>query len=132
MCVYFLPTHTIGGSVLPAHFLRAFVGLFHVDHSFVHVDRSFVRAGIIRWIILCAVHSLIIRLCGVIRWVILWVILCGVIRWVILCSAFVRWVISLVVVGYFRWLCGRCLPSFLLCGVFMWILGFEVGPWEGS
>jgi hypothetical protein len=26
ICVDFLPTHTIGESVLPAHFLRAFVG----------------------------------------------------------------------------------------------------------
>jgi hypothetical protein len=50
ICVDFLPTHTIGESVLPAHFLRAFfVGRsgvcrsFHVDHSLDHVDRSFGR-----------------------------------------------------------------------------------------
>ena len=42
MCVYFLPTHTIGESVLPAHFLRAFffVGL-SCGLLFVHVDRFF-------------------------------------------------------------------------------------------
>jgi hypothetical protein len=61
ICVDFLPTHTIGGSVLPAHFLRAFVGLsgvFHSCRSF-HVDRSFGRPRscgnyllCFRWVIL--------------------------------------------------------------------------------
>jgi hypothetical protein len=34
ICVDFLPTHTIGESVLPAHFLRAFffVGLFRANY----------------------------------------------------------------------------------------------------
>jgi hypothetical protein len=70
ICVDFLPTHTIGESVLPAHFLRAFVGLSFVG-LFMWIDslgvrgrvdfrwvvRAF-RAGIIRWVILCSVVSL--------------------------------------------------------------------------
>jgi hypothetical protein len=67
ICVYFLPTHTIGESVLPAHFLRAFfVGRSGVRRSF-HVDRLFgprscgnplghirwvIRAHLARWVIL--------------------------------------------------------------------------------
>jgi hypothetical protein len=52
ICVDFLPTHTIGESVLPAHFLRAFVGLFrrsfHVDRLFMWIVRD--RPLVIRWI----------------------------------------------------------------------------------
>jgi hypothetical protein len=49
MCVYFLPTHTIGESVLPAHFLRVIRRSFRGSILFMWIVRSFfmwiVRSG---------------------------------------------------------------------------------------
>jgi hypothetical protein len=143
ICVDFLPTHTIGESVLPAHFLRALIRRsFHVDsfsfmwivrfgrcsldHSFV---RGVVRAGIIRWVIFVA------RLCvGVIRWVILCWFSCGsFIRWVIIwfrsfrCGIFS--LASLWASLPFRWLYVGVFALFVSCRVvfFMWIRSEDLG-----
>jgi hypothetical protein len=103
MCVYFLPTHTIGESVLPAHFLRVIRRL--IRRSFMWIGGSFGRPRFVRELDSLD-HSLRGRLAFVIRWVILSFILrvVRVIRWVIL---------SLVpLVGVIRWIilrCGRCL-----------------------
>jgi hypothetical protein len=82
ICVDFLPTHTIGESVLPAHFLRVirrsfqFVGLFmwidsfHVGRAGIHSLAFFVSCGSFFARVFPLGHSLVPRFVGVIRWVI--------------------------------------------------------------
>jgi hypothetical protein len=133
ICVDFLPTHTIGESVLPAHFLRvirrSFMWIVFRGSFFMWIVRSVVVRG--RASIRSLGHSFVRSrslghsFVGVIRWV----IRCAVIRWVILC-----WVIPLVgvFVGLFRWLLWASLPfvSFS-CGLFV-SRGFEVRTLGGE
>jgi hypothetical protein len=133
MCVYFLPTHTIGESVLPAHFLRAFVGLFgRFSCRSFHVDRSVGRprscgnyplGHILAWVIRARLRWVILWF----MWVIIWFrVSCGI------CSLdhSFRGSYSLRVFCAFSLVvCGRLCPfvSCLLVGSFhVYFLGFEV------
>jgi hypothetical protein len=103
MCVYFLPTHTIGESVLPAHFLRV------IRRSFRRIDScgSFIRAFVGRS---CGSLFGRPRSCG------------NFVRWVIL--SFIRWVIRLRVLRV-RWviLFGSARGSHSLDHIFRWVVG---------
>jgi hypothetical protein len=123
ICVDFLPTHTIGESVLPAHFLRVIRRTFRAFHSCrsFHVDRLFGPRS-------CGSHSLDHSLghihvrhsfAGVIRWV--HSFSCGSLFGSAFRAGFVRWL--------FVW---ASLPSLLLLGSFMWVLGFEVKTLGGE